>query len=169
VSADFPRQPDAVRLAATALRLYHNASVVASSKLSSLADKQAVVSSLQELRTHLPGCIRVSESVCVCVAAFVRISSPLSVSAYTPVCECFSVLQELGLINCSTASFEGQVQVPCLGTCGTNLAKLTIPAFSLLASFLLFNMSAALMIEARQEDMFLCAGVCSCLGVGVGT
>jgi len=37
-----------------------------------------------------------------------------------------------------------------MGTCGTNLSKFVIPVFALLSTFLLLNLSAAIMIEALK-------------------
>jgi hypothetical protein len=75
----------------------------------------AKVASLQEARLHLPGCIRGSE---------------------------IRELQKLGEINCSAYSFGARIEVPCQGTCGTNLAKFIIPLFSIISTFLLLNLSA---------------------------
>jgi hypothetical protein len=79
--------------------------------------------SLLEARRHLPGCVRSDE---------------------------MQALQSLGAINCSAYSFDVEIRIPCQGTCGSNLAKFVIPAFSLIATFLLFNLSAAIMIDALK-------------------
>ena len=59
-------------------------------------------------------------------------------------------LQELGVIACMSYSFNTQVEVPCQGTCGTNLSKFAIPIFSLVSTFMLLNLSAAIMIESLR-------------------
>jgi hypothetical protein len=60
-------------------------------------------------------------------------------------------LQQLGAINCMAWSFSTKIDVLCKSTCGTNLAKFIIPFFAMLSSFLLFNLSAAIMIESLKN------------------
>jgi len=60
-------------------------------------------------------------------------------------------LQQLGAINCVAWSFNVKINVLCESTCGTNLSKFIIPCFAMLSTFLLFNLSAAIMIEALKN------------------
>ena len=113
VSHDFPREKDAVKLAARALARYQNSSRSADERRGWL----------KEARMHLAGCVREDE---------------------------MRQLQQLGAIDCSAYSFGVEIKVPCQGTCGTNLSKFAIPAFSLISTFLLLNLSAAIMIESLK-------------------
>jgi hypothetical protein len=74
-------------------------------------------------RLHLPGCVTSNE---------------------------MSKLQELDAIQCTAYSFNEQIVVPCKGTCGSNLSKFAIPMFSLVSTFMLLNLSAAIMIESMR-------------------
>ena len=78
---------------------------------------------LQEAKRYLPGCVRGDE---------------------------IRSLQRLGVLKCTAPSFNKEIEVPCEGTCGTNLTKFVIPAFSLISTFLLLNLSAAIMIESLK-------------------
>jgi len=60
-------------------------------------------------------------------------------------------LEQLGAINCMAWSFSTKINVLCKSTCGTNLAKFIIPVFAMLSTFLLFNLSAAIMIESLKN------------------
>jgi hypothetical protein len=61
------------------------------------------------------------------------------------------VRQRLGGLSCRAYSFNEPVEVTCQGTCGSNVAKFVIPIFSLLATFLLLNLSAAIMIDSLRS------------------
>lgn len=79
---------------------------------------------LREARLHLPGCVKGSE---------------------------MKELQRLGGLSCLSYSFGESIEVPCQGTCGTNVAKFVVPIFSLIATFLLLNLSAAIMLDSLRN------------------
>jgi hypothetical protein len=87
------------------------------------ASAQERASAFQELRLRLPGCVKGSE---------------------------MQELQRLGGLSCRAYSFNEPVVVPCQGTCGTNVAKFVVPIFSLMGTFLLLNLSAAIMIDSLK-------------------